>query len=64
MFWDAAERRFDLVLFWALNSFWREGVLETLQYLKRDSRPGEAHWPGKFETRPPPRQIAESSTIQ
>ena len=35
MFEDAAKRRFDLVLFWALDRFSREGTLETLQYLQR-----------------------------
>jgi DNA invertase Pin-like site-specific DNA recombinase len=35
MFDDAAKRRFDLVLFWALDRFSREGTLETLQHLKR-----------------------------
>ena len=32
---DAQRREFDLVLFWALDRFSREGVLETLQYLQR-----------------------------
>jgi DNA invertase Pin-like site-specific DNA recombinase len=33
---DAASRReFELVLFWSLDRFSREGVLETLQYLQR-----------------------------
>lgn len=31
---DASRRRFDLVLFWSLDRFTREGVLETLQRLK------------------------------
>src|SRR5262245_13815644 len=35
MFQDAAQRRFDLVLFWALDRLSREGVLETLQHLSR-----------------------------
>jgi DNA invertase Pin-like site-specific DNA recombinase len=35
MFADAAKRRFDLVLFWALDRLSREGVLETLQHLNR-----------------------------
>jgi len=35
MFRDAAQRRFDLVLFWALDRLSREGVLETLQHLNR-----------------------------
>src|SRR5512143_2265267 len=34
LFWDAAERKFDLVLFWSLDRFSREGVLETLQHLQ------------------------------
>jgi DNA invertase Pin-like site-specific DNA recombinase len=29
------QREFDLVLFWSLDRFSREGVLETLQYLQR-----------------------------
>lgn len=35
MFHDAAQRRFELVLFWALDRLSREGVLETLQHLNR-----------------------------
>jgi DNA invertase Pin-like site-specific DNA recombinase len=35
MFSDASRRRFDLVLFWALDRLSREGVLETLQHLNR-----------------------------
>jgi len=35
MFQDAYERKFDLVLFWSLDRFSREGVLETLQYLQK-----------------------------
>lgn len=35
MFVDASRRKFDLVLFWALDRLSREGVLETLQYLNR-----------------------------
>jgi len=30
---DAMRRKFDVVLFWALDRFTREGALETLQYL-------------------------------
>ena len=30
---DAAKRRFDVLLFWVLDGFSREGVLETLTYL-------------------------------
>jgi DNA invertase Pin-like site-specific DNA recombinase len=35
MFEDASRRKFDLVLFWALDRLSREGVFETLQYLNR-----------------------------
>jgi DNA invertase Pin-like site-specific DNA recombinase len=35
MFQDASQRRFDLVLFWSLDRFSREGVLETLNHLQR-----------------------------
>jgi DNA invertase Pin-like site-specific DNA recombinase len=32
---DASKRRFDLVLFWALDRLSREGVYQTLQHLNR-----------------------------
>lgn len=35
LFADAHRRRFDLVVFWALDRFSREGVLETLNYLNQ-----------------------------
>ena len=35
MFKGASQRRFDVLLFWALDRLSREGVLETLQHLKR-----------------------------
>ncbi len=35
MFSAASRREFELVLFWALDRFSREGVLETLQHLQR-----------------------------
>lgn len=35
LFAAAARRDFDLVLFWSLDRFSREGVLETLQHLQR-----------------------------
>lgn len=35
MFGDASRRKFDLVLFWALDRLSREGVLQTLTYLNR-----------------------------
>jgi DNA invertase Pin-like site-specific DNA recombinase len=36
------QRQFDVVLFWSLDRFSREGVLETLQYMKRLSSHGVA----------------------
>jgi len=35
MFEDASRRKFDLLVFWALDRLSREGVLETLQHLNR-----------------------------
>jgi DNA invertase Pin-like site-specific DNA recombinase len=35
MFRDASQRKFDVLLFWALDRLTREGVLETLQHLNR-----------------------------
>jgi len=35
MFSNARERRFDLILFWSLDRFSREGVSATLQHLER-----------------------------
>jgi DNA invertase Pin-like site-specific DNA recombinase len=35
LFVDASRRRFDLVLFWSLDRFSREGVTETLNHLQR-----------------------------
>jgi DNA invertase Pin-like site-specific DNA recombinase len=35
LFDDGSRRRFDLVLFWSLDRFSREGVLETLHHLQR-----------------------------
>src|SRR5580704_3244413 len=35
LFEDASQRRFDVVLFWSLDRFSREGVRETLNYLER-----------------------------
>jgi DNA invertase Pin-like site-specific DNA recombinase len=39
---DAAQRRFDVLLFWALDHFTREGALHTLQYLNQLSKHGVA----------------------
>ncbi|WP_321476616.1 recombinase family protein [uncultured Paludibaculum sp.] len=35
MFADASRKQFDLVLFWSLDRFSREGVCETLEHLRR-----------------------------
>ena len=35
LFQGASQRKFDLVLFWSLDRFSREGVLETLRHLER-----------------------------
>lgn len=35
LFLDAYQRRFDVVLFWSLDRFSREGVTETLNHLQR-----------------------------
>ena len=40
LFEDASRKQFDLVLFWSLDRFSREGVLETLQHLQRLSSNG------------------------
>jgi DNA invertase Pin-like site-specific DNA recombinase len=39
---DAAQRRFDVLLFWALDRLTREGALQTLQYLNQLSKHGVA----------------------
>ena len=40
LFEEASRKQFDLVLFWSLDRFSREGVLETLQHLQRLSSNG------------------------
>lgn len=35
LFEDASRKKFDMVLFWSLDRFSREGVLETLQHLQK-----------------------------
>jgi DNA invertase Pin-like site-specific DNA recombinase len=40
MFADAGKRKFDIILFWALDRFSREGTLATLKYLERLSAAG------------------------
>src|SRR5262249_5050149 len=51
MFDDAAKRRFDCVLFWALDRLSREGMTPTIMHLQRLASYGvsfhsytEAHW--------------------
>lgn len=43
LFADARRRQFDLVLFWSLDRFSREGVLATLNHLERLTAAG-CHW--------------------
>ena len=43
MFADAHQRKFDLVIFWALDRFSREGALQTLTYLSQLEESG-AHF--------------------
>jgi len=43
LFQDASQRKFDLVLFWSLDRFSREGVRETLNHLERLSSYGVAY---------------------
>jgi DNA invertase Pin-like site-specific DNA recombinase len=40
LFADASRRQFDLVLFWSLDRFSREGALDTLKHLERLSQYG------------------------
>ena len=44
LFANASRRQFDLVLFWSLDRFSREGVLETLQHLQRLNAHGLEWW--------------------
>jgi DNA invertase Pin-like site-specific DNA recombinase len=44
LFEDASRKKFDMVLFWSLDRFSREGVLETLQHLQRLSTNGVEWW--------------------
>lgn len=43
MFHDASQRKFDCLLFWALDRLSREGVLPTLQHLNRLDSYGVAY---------------------
>jgi DNA invertase Pin-like site-specific DNA recombinase len=49
MFADAGNRKFDLLLFWALDRVTREGALKTLQYLERLTDAGVEWWSYKEE---------------
>ncbi len=44
MFADASRKHFDMVLFWSLDRFSREGVLETLQHLQTLTSHGVEWW--------------------
>jgi DNA invertase Pin-like site-specific DNA recombinase len=44
LFEDASRMEFDLVLFWSLDRFSREGVLETLQHLQKLNSYGVEWW--------------------
>src|SRR6516164_1872553 len=44
LFDDARLKHFDLVLFWALDRFSREGTLKTLEYLQRLDSFGVGGW--------------------
>jgi DNA invertase Pin-like site-specific DNA recombinase len=48
VFADATEHKFDMLLFWALDRFSREGTLQTLQYLQRLDKCGIA-WRSHME---------------
>lgn len=43
LFQDASQRKFDMVLFWSLDRFSREGARETLNHLERLSSYGMAY---------------------
>jgi len=49
LFADAAERRFDIVLFWSLDRFSREGAGKTFQHLERLRSNGVDWWSLKEE---------------
>src|SRR5262249_28394993 len=40
LFEDASRRKFDMVLFWALDRFSREGMVQTILHLQRLDRYG------------------------
>jgi DNA invertase Pin-like site-specific DNA recombinase len=46
---DASEKRFDLVLFWSLDRFSREGTYETLAHLQKLGSHGVEWWSFKEE---------------
>ena len=43
MFAGASKRQFDLILFWSLDRFSREGTVQTLNHLQRLTGYGENH---------------------
>ncbi len=44
IFEDASRKQFDMVVFWSLDRFSREGVLETLQHLQKLTSYGVEWW--------------------
>ena len=56
LFHDAAQRRFDVVLVWALDRFTREGVLETFEHIRKLNQNGiqfESYTEPQFRTTGP-----------
>ncbi len=45
LFRDAGRRRFDLVLFWSLDRFSREGITKTIAYLQQLDAAGSSSSP-------------------
>ena len=63
MFEHASKRKFDRVLFWSLDRFTREGVLETLNHLQRLSASGigwQSHQEAYFDSCGPFRDVVVS----
>ena len=56
LFADASQRKFDLVLVWALDRFTREGVYETFEHVRRLNQQGiafESYTEAHFRTTGP-----------
>src|SRR6516162_6529289 len=59
LFEDASRRKFDCVLFWALDRFSREGMVPTIQHLERLSARGVT-----FHSYAEPRLSADSMVVR